>query len=272
VSAASSLVPRDAHSSKWTSNSRGGMLLAEKESRRKDSVSLRDYFDARYQTGIGRNSKFFESIASRGLARFLAERCGGKILVDVGCGAGGFADAAAAYFVVYAFDISEQAVKTTPDSIRGKWIGTGDAMPIRSDSVDMVTLLDVVEHLADPQPCIEEANRILRVGGFLFVRTPNPDSVGLRMKGRNWFGLRDPTHVSIGNADHWAQCLEKSGFVIREWGTNLLADPPYISESYNFPEKVFFQVTNLVGMLVKPYLPWGLGENIHLLARKTRSN
>src|SRR5207249_9720101 len=113
----------------------------------------------------------------------------------IGCGEGAFAVSACTYFTVVAFDLSGQAVRAVPRSITMKWIGTGEAIPLRSDSVNLVTCLDVLEHIPAPQGCLEEAYRILEVGGFLFLRTPNPESIGMRLKGNKWFGFRDPTHT-----------------------------------------------------------------------------
>jgi SAM-dependent methyltransferase len=243
-------------------------LIAETKTGPKDAGLNRQYFDGRYSAERESVPNFLDSIISGGLASFLAERCRGRILVDIGCGKGLFARAASTYFVVYAFDLSAQAVRLIPNSITVKWIGTAGAIPLHGNSVDLVTCLDVVEHLLDPQACIAEAFRILRDDGLFFIRTPNPESLGLRMKGSRWFGFRDPTHITIESFDDWKRRLRNGGFDILEEGTNLLSDPPYIFAADNRPEKLFFQGTNLLAMLVKPYLPWIRGENIHVLAKK----
>ena len=124
------------------------------------------------------DNRAFDSVADRVVARFLADKCPGGVLVDIGCGEGAFAVSACTYFTVVAFDLSGQAVRAVPRSITMKWIGTGEAIPLRSDSVNLVTCLDVLEHIPAPQGCLEEAYRILEVGGFLFLRTPNPHSEG----------------------------------------------------------------------------------------------
>ena len=207
-------------------------------------------------------------VADRVIARFLADKCPGGVLVDIGCGGGSFAVTARTYFTVAAFDVNEQAMRTIPRSVTKKWIGTGEAIPLRSNSVNLVTCLDVLEHIPAPQGCIAEAYRILKVGGFLFLRTPNPESIGLLLKRKGWFGFRDPTHTTIESIRDWTRRLDQCGFRVIEGGSNLLSDPPYVGSSRNLPEKVLFQGTNLVSMLVKPYFPWRKGENIHILAKK----
>jgi len=51
-----------------------------------------------------------------------------------------------------------------------------DAAPVRDwpiHDVDCVLLLDVIEHLVDPVPCLDSINRALRMGGMLILTTDN---------------------------------------------------------------------------------------------------
>jgi SAM-dependent methyltransferase len=45
-------------------------------------------------------------------------------------------------------------------------------MPISTNSVDNVLLLDVLEHLSKPEACIREIERILKPGGRLTIQVP----------------------------------------------------------------------------------------------------
>jgi SAM-dependent methyltransferase len=46
-------------------------------------------------------------------------------------------------------------------------------LPLTAHSVDCVTCLAVLEHLADPHPVLSECHRILRSGGRLIATTPS---------------------------------------------------------------------------------------------------
>lgn len=58
-----------------------------------------------------------------------------------------------------------------------------------SESFDVVTLWDVLEHTADPMATLRECARVLRPGGLLVVNYPDYDSAVARLMGRKWVFL-----------------------------------------------------------------------------------
>jgi SAM-dependent methyltransferase len=57
----------------------------------------------------------------------------------------------------------------------------GAALPYENAHFDAVVSMDVVEHLVDPLPWLEDALRVLKPGGLLFLTTPNYASRSLRV-------------------------------------------------------------------------------------------
>ncbi|HYQ45012.1 MAG TPA: class I SAM-dependent methyltransferase [Polyangiaceae bacterium] len=57
----------------------------------------------------------------------------------------------------------------------------GAALPYPTARFDAVVSMDVVEHLVDPLPWLEDALRVLKPGGLLFLTTPNYASRSLRV-------------------------------------------------------------------------------------------
>lgn len=57
----------------------------------------------------------------------------------------------------------------------------GSPLPYPDESFDLVTSMDVVEHIVDPVPWLKEALRVLRPNGQLFLTTPNYASWSLNL-------------------------------------------------------------------------------------------
>lgn len=98
-------------------------------------------------------------------------------LIDVGCGSGQtmswFMESRPGWNAA-GLDIAEDAVAAARST--GLAVTTGNALelPFESASADVVITLDVLQHLPLPAgdvDCLREIRRILRPGGYLFVRT-----------------------------------------------------------------------------------------------------
>jgi len=62
--------------------------------------------------------------------------------------------------------------------------GTGEAMPLSSESVDLILSYDVLEHVQDPEKCLAECLRVLRPGGLaLLVFPPYHHPTGAHLEG-----------------------------------------------------------------------------------------
>lgn len=51
-------------------------------------------------------------------------------------------------------------------------VGTAEAIPLPSDSIDIIIMNDVMEHVVDPAKALEECRRVLRTGGEIAVTFP----------------------------------------------------------------------------------------------------
>lgn len=137
------------------------------------------YYAAESQTDATRER--FARIRDRALELLVEEgKPGPHDLVDIGCGAGTQAMLWAALgHRVRALDVNEQLVAIGRDRASQSGlaiefdIGTATALPYASESADVVLMPELLEHVADWERCLEEAVRVLRKGGLLYLSTTN---------------------------------------------------------------------------------------------------
>jgi SAM-dependent methyltransferase len=77
---------------------------------------------------------------------------------------------------------------------------------------DVVTMVEVIEHVAEPDALLESAARLLRPGGLLFVTTPNAQSLNRRLLGQAWSVVAPPEHLTLWSAAGLCQSLARAGF------------------------------------------------------------
>ena len=108
--------------------------------------------------------------------------------LDIGCFRGDFlVGAKNLNWNVYGTEISEEAVKYGKNNYDIK-IELGSLLDasFKNNYFDVITLLDVVEHLTDPSEYLIEIERILRPGGLLYLDTPNFNSLNRYIFGKKW--------------------------------------------------------------------------------------
>jgi 2-polyprenyl-3-methyl-5-hydroxy-6-metoxy-1,4-benzoquinol methylase len=120
---------------------------------------------------------------------------GGRVL-DVGCGSGAFLALLRSHGWTPAGVEPDPAAREAASS-RGL-----DVAPSLEDAAgwerfDVVTMTHVLEHVPEPIAFLERAVERLRPGGRLLAVTPNAQSLGLRLFGRDWFALEVPRHLAV---------------------------------------------------------------------------
>ncbi|OFW60403.1 MAG: hypothetical protein A2Y75_01825 [Candidatus Solincola sediminis] len=101
------------------------------------------------------------------------DRNGGWNILDAGCGTGGNFGFLASYGQVRGCDYSEEAIRFC--NLRGGYevqVASIYELPYEDKSFDLVTSLDVIEHLRFDLPAFEEIWRVLKPGGYALVTLP----------------------------------------------------------------------------------------------------
>lgn len=114
---------------------------------------------------------------------------------------------------------------------------------------DLVFLIDVIEHVADPHDLLERAASALNPGGFLFVATPDHASVARRLLRHRWWHFR-LAHVGYFDRTSFAYLAKRCGLMIER----------AVRARWFFPAGYLIQ-------RVEQYLPlplgrWAKGSNV----------
>ncbi|HSS60964.1 MAG TPA: methyltransferase domain-containing protein [Candidatus Limnocylindrales bacterium] len=94
-------------------------------------------------------------------------------ILDVGCGTGTMLTYLASFGKAQGVDIDAEAIGYCRErGLEDVRLGEASALPFDDSTFDLVTALDVVEHLDDDSAAFREAWRLLRPGGHLLVTVP----------------------------------------------------------------------------------------------------
>ncbi|MCP2520067.1 class I SAM-dependent methyltransferase [Candidatus Aminicenantes bacterium AC-335-K20] len=78
---------------------------------------------------------------------------------------------------------------------------------------DVVTMIDLIEHIPDPVTGVKKAYKILKKNGILCIVTPDVRSFMAKFFGKRWWHFR-PAHLSYFSRKSLTYLLKNSGFEI----------------------------------------------------------
>ena len=104
----------------------------------------------------------------------LGALCPGRLLVDCGAGTGRFAREASRECTAVAVDDHDESLEIARKHLGADAVRRGSctALPFADATADMVTALDVIEHIEDDRSAVVEMARILKPGGVLVITVP----------------------------------------------------------------------------------------------------
>lgn len=136
-------------------------------------------------------------------------------LLDAGCGPGMLLDAAKARgWAPTGVELCRWAARQARKNHGNEVIeGSLETAHLPDGTFDAVTMLDVIEHLADPKQAIRDTFRVLKPGGVALLLTPDIDAPVSRLMGRWWWGLR-PAHLYYFSRATLSNLMKDAGFEI----------------------------------------------------------
>lgn len=193
-------------------------------------------------------------------------------ILEIGCGFGDLLVFLENDFQTVGIDISKDAIKEAQKRLkRTKLVVMASQQigRIDKDSFDTVIASHILEHLKNPQEVIKIVARLLKSKGVFFIVVPNPDSLGRKLKGKNWVGYKDKTHISVYTSSKWIALLQQEGFSISQIFGDGLWDSPYFSFIPTIIQQLLFGLPAVIQtILTIPFIPTDLGESVVLIAKK----
>lgn len=119
------------------------------------------------------------------------------ILLDVGCATGDFLhefQALTSWNVLGLEIVPEAAALAKAKGIKIIEEELENAQ-LESSSFDVITLWDVLEHMADPARALQICFDCLKSGGLLVLKTPDPGAKEASMFKESWIGYEAPQHL-----------------------------------------------------------------------------
>jgi SAM-dependent methyltransferase len=191
-------------------------------------------------------------------------------ILDVGCGTGQFLEDISDFPNRRGCDVSDQALRLTAQRNPGIALQRMDAdgpLPFPDVQFDCVTLFDVIEHVAQDRALLHKISDQLKPGGILVLSTPNPRSIGKRIKGRQWFAYRDETHCNVQEQPYFEKLLDECGFDVEDERYDGLWEARF-GVATRWPGRFLFQLPSVLLFRFAAIRHPALGENVWIWSRR----
>jgi 2-polyprenyl-3-methyl-5-hydroxy-6-metoxy-1,4-benzoquinol methylase len=139
-------------------------------------------------------------------------------LLEIGAAYGFFLLEAKPNYEVHGVEIADEAAASA--RARGLNVQTGSLdreVFERIGPVDVVVMLDVIEHLEDPFAALSLCSEFLREGGAVMLTTPDFASPLARLAGRTWRNMTPPQHLWYFTPDSLAKLAAAAGLTIESF-------------------------------------------------------
>lgn len=132
---------------------------------------------------------------------------------------------------------------------------------------DIISMVDVLEHVIDPVSVIKNAYAALKAEGIILITTPDVDSFFSRVMGNRWWHMRI-AHVGYFKKKNLKDILVNNGFTIE----HIIRPKWYFSVSYLFERvKIYLPFLNkihLPDILAQITIPINLADSYLIIGKK----
>tara|TARA_B100000579_G_C22799964_1_gene839202 strand:- start:498 stop:1535 length:1038 start_codon:yes stop_codon:yes gene_type:complete len=139
-------------------------------------------------------------------------------LLDIGSGAGGFLLNANKYFKSQGLEINKNHYKVALEAgLNVHNLYSSKFFP--KNKFEIVTLLQVIEHLENPKDVIKDAHRLLDDQGYLYIACPNFNSASMKIFREKHRHVATFGHINMYSLENLAIQIEQEGFKLIEMET-----------------------------------------------------
>ncbi|MCC6139083.1 MAG: class I SAM-dependent methyltransferase [Nitrospira sp.] len=202
------------------------------------------------------------------LSALIRAKSGGARLLDIGCSSGALLGSAKRHgFEVEGVEPAAQAAEHARSTGLTVFHGYLQDACYPAASFDAVTLMEVIEHLPDPQALLKEAWRILKPNGVLVVGTGNGASWTVRLVGAGWGYLhvaQHGGHISFFNPDSLRSLATQCGFSVERIETRRVS----LADKQQAGRAVYGVLKVVAELMALPARWCGKGHDMLVFLRK----
>jgi len=166
-------------------------------------------------------------------------------ILDVGSAFGFFLNCVNSGWKKYGIELAETPAEYSKRygiNIQKKGIEEAE---YKNDFFDVITMIELIEHLPSPIQTLSKCSRIMKKNGLLVVQTGNVDCIARRVQGPRWH-YYSPEHLFYYSLKNIKILFEKTGFKLArvyygdEFGLMLRLKSYWISRDLNLKNFINF--------------------------------
>jgi SAM-dependent methyltransferase len=141
--------------------------------------------------------------------------------LDIGCGTGTLLQAVRnKHWEGVGTEVAPAAVQAVRAAGLEVRLGETGDLDLPAAGFDLVSMVEVIEHVPDPHELIADAARLVRPGGALYLTTPHGRGISARLLRTRWSVVTPPDHLQLLSLRGLRAALERAGLVVRSVSTH----------------------------------------------------